>query len=221
MSADRETASAIVKELENAWNAADGVRFGKPFTEDADFVTIRAEHLRTREAIAKGHQGIFDTIYKGSTVRYELVSARPVAPGVALAYESRAECSDRASGRQAQLALHDRAGAATDRLAHCGVSQHADQITTRAHALFVCSVAQGRQRGDRGDDADAGEEGEPGLGGHCRLRLIQHAAPTGRRRLHPDTEEAERRLHQNGAPHGEHRRDANGARRIHQQMPAP
>jgi uncharacterized protein (TIGR02246 family) len=75
-----------VKELEDAWNAADGARFGKPFTEDADFVTIRAEHLRTREAIAKGHQGIFDTIYKGSTVRYELVSARPVAPGVAVAH---------------------------------------------------------------------------------------------------------------------------------------
>ncbi len=86
MTADREAVSAIVKELENAWNAADGTRFGVPFTDDADFVTIRAEHLRSREAIAKGHQGIFDTIYKGSTVRYELDSARPVAPGVAVAH---------------------------------------------------------------------------------------------------------------------------------------
>ena len=36
--------------------------------------------------IAKGHQGIFDTIYKGSTVRYE-VSCRPSdRAGVMLAH---------------------------------------------------------------------------------------------------------------------------------------
>ena len=86
MTADREAVAAIVKELENAWNAADGARFGKSFTEDADFVTIRAEHMRTREAIAKGHQGIFDTIYKGSTVRYDVGSLRLIAPGVMLAH---------------------------------------------------------------------------------------------------------------------------------------
>ena len=86
MTADREAVAAIVKELENAWNAADGARFGKPFTEDADFVTIRAEHMRTRELIAKGHQGIFDTIYKGSRVSYEVSSVRSIAPGVMLAH---------------------------------------------------------------------------------------------------------------------------------------
>ena len=43
-----------------------------PFADDADFVSIRAEHLRSREVIAKGNQGIFDTIYKGSAVRYEV-----------------------------------------------------------------------------------------------------------------------------------------------------
>jgi uncharacterized protein (TIGR02246 family) len=61
MSLDREAAATIVKELEASWNAADGARFGVPFTDDADFVTIRGEHLRSREAIAKGHQGIFDS----------------------------------------------------------------------------------------------------------------------------------------------------------------
>ena len=86
MTVDREAVSKIVKELEDSWNAADGARFGVPFTEDADFVTIRAEHLRGREVIAKGHQGIFDTIYKGSTVRYEVSGVRSVAPGVMLAH---------------------------------------------------------------------------------------------------------------------------------------
>ena len=78
--------SDLVSELERAWNAADGAGFGQPFAEDADFVNIRGEHLRSRETIAKGHQGIFDTIYKGSVVRYEVIRERELAPGVLLAH---------------------------------------------------------------------------------------------------------------------------------------
>ena len=86
MTDDRAAVTTIVQELEASWNAADGARFGVPFTDDADFVTIRAEHLRGREAIARGHQGIFDSIYKGSTVGYEVVGVRPIAPGVLVAH---------------------------------------------------------------------------------------------------------------------------------------
>jgi uncharacterized protein (TIGR02246 family) len=79
-------AAEIVKQLEDAWNAADGAAFGRPFTEDADFVNVRGEHYRTRNAIAKGHEGIFNSIYKGSVVRYELSAVRHIAPGVAVAH---------------------------------------------------------------------------------------------------------------------------------------
>jgi uncharacterized protein (TIGR02246 family) len=78
--------SDIVAELEKAWNAGDGSAFARPFAEDADFVNIRAEHLRTREVIAKGHQGIFDTIYKGSTVRYHVSTVRAISPTVLVAH---------------------------------------------------------------------------------------------------------------------------------------
>ena len=81
-----EIVSNIVRELEAAWNAADGAGFARPFADDADFVNIRAEHFRTRELIASGHQGIFNSIYKGSNVRYEVVAMRPLAPGVLLAH---------------------------------------------------------------------------------------------------------------------------------------
>jgi uncharacterized protein (TIGR02246 family) len=47
--------SNLVGELEEAWNAADGAGFARSFAEDADFVNIRGEHVRTREVIAKGH----------------------------------------------------------------------------------------------------------------------------------------------------------------------
>jgi uncharacterized protein (TIGR02246 family) len=64
-------------ELESAWNAGDGAAFARPFTEDADFVNIRGEHLRTRDVIANGHQGIFNSIYKGS---YHVSHVREIAP---------------------------------------------------------------------------------------------------------------------------------------------
>lgn len=83
---DRQIVADVVRELEKAWNAADGEGFGRPFAGDADFVNIRGDHFRTREAIAKGHQGIFNSIYKGSTVRFEVVSVRGIAPTVLLAH---------------------------------------------------------------------------------------------------------------------------------------
>ncbi len=78
--------SEIVSKLEKAWNAADGAGFAQPFAEDADFVNIRADHFRTREVIAQGHQSIFNTIYKGSVVRYQVASVREISPKVLLAH---------------------------------------------------------------------------------------------------------------------------------------
>jgi uncharacterized protein (TIGR02246 family) len=49
-------------------------------------VNIRGEHFRTRDDIAKGHQNIFNTIYKGSVVRYQVTGVRAIAPGVLLAH---------------------------------------------------------------------------------------------------------------------------------------
>ena len=78
--------SDLISELERAWNTADGAAFGRPFAEDADFVNIRGEHFRTRAAIAKGHQGIFNTIYKGSVVQFQVIGVRAIAPVVLLAH---------------------------------------------------------------------------------------------------------------------------------------
>ena len=76
----------VVNELEKAWNAGDGVAFARHFAEDADFVNIRGEHHRTREAIAQGHQAIFNSIYKGSVVRLQVAGVRTLAPAVLLAH---------------------------------------------------------------------------------------------------------------------------------------
>ncbi len=71
----KDVAETMIKRLEDAWNAADGAAFGAPFAPDADFVAIRGD-WHSGEKIATGHQQIFDTIYAGSTVRYEVLQAR-------------------------------------------------------------------------------------------------------------------------------------------------
>ena len=81
---DQAAITAIVAALEAAWNAADGAAFGAPMTEDADFVTIRAEHYRGRDAIAAGHAAIFRSIYAGSSVHFTSESVRLLRPDVAL-----------------------------------------------------------------------------------------------------------------------------------------
>ena len=78
----------LIKQLEDGWNAADGEAFGNAFTEDADFVAIRGDYHHGREAIAKGHHAIFNSIYKDSRVAYELLQARALADDVILAHSS-------------------------------------------------------------------------------------------------------------------------------------
>jgi uncharacterized protein (TIGR02246 family) len=75
-------ATTILQQLERAWNDADGAAFGAPFADESDFVDIRGGHHRSKAEIAQGHQAIFDSIYAGSTVRFRLNVARPVAGGI-------------------------------------------------------------------------------------------------------------------------------------------
>jgi len=76
----------LIGRLELAWNEADGRAFGEPFSADADFVDIRGQHHHGQEAIAAGHQAIFDSIYKGSNTNYNLIQARELSDDVILAH---------------------------------------------------------------------------------------------------------------------------------------
>ena len=83
----KQPAQMFFAEIEAAWNAADGERYGAQFADVTDFVNIRGEHHRGDGSyIGAAHQGIFDTIYRRSTVRYEVDEARVLAPGVVVAH---------------------------------------------------------------------------------------------------------------------------------------
>ena len=83
--ASLSTAERLVQRLEDAWNAGDGAAYGAVFTADADFVTIRGE-LHSGPAIGAGHQAIFRTVYKDSTVRYAVSQVRDLPGGLVLAH---------------------------------------------------------------------------------------------------------------------------------------
>ena len=76
----------ILRHLQDAWNAGDGAAFGAPMAEDADFVTIRADHLKGRNAIVASHRHIFSSFYAGSRNELTLESARMIDERVALVH---------------------------------------------------------------------------------------------------------------------------------------
>ncbi len=82
--ADAASVQTIVSALESAWNAGDGRLFAAPMAPDADFVTIRAERFRGRQAIADGRDAIFRTVYAGSRIKLTTDTLRLLTDDVAL-----------------------------------------------------------------------------------------------------------------------------------------
>jgi uncharacterized protein (TIGR02246 family) len=85
-----QLATAAIEEiaaaLTAAWNDADGAAFAREFTDDADFVNIYAMHGTGRDAIAQGHQAIFDGVYRGSRNRFTVAKIRNLGDDVVLAH---------------------------------------------------------------------------------------------------------------------------------------
>lgn len=85
-SADETMIRAQVAQLMGGWNAKSGAEFAKPFAEDADYVVINGMQIKGRAAIDKGHQYIFDTVYKISTLSYRVENIRFLRPDVAIVH---------------------------------------------------------------------------------------------------------------------------------------
>lgn len=66
------------------WNAADGSRLARVFTEDADFTAITGLRARGRDLIARGHDEILSTIYRGTRNSAQIESVHFLRPDVAV-----------------------------------------------------------------------------------------------------------------------------------------
>jgi uncharacterized protein (TIGR02246 family) len=85
-SRDEAAMRANVEQMMKGWNAKIGADFAKPFAEDADYVVINGMQIKGREAIGKGHQGIFDTFYKNSILDLSVQQIRFLRPDVAVVH---------------------------------------------------------------------------------------------------------------------------------------
>jgi uncharacterized protein (TIGR02246 family) len=86
MANEQQALTKVVEQLETAWNNGDSVAWASLFAEDADFIHVLGGHFRGRSSIEQGHRTIFDTIYKGSTNRFEVEKIRFVGESVAIVF---------------------------------------------------------------------------------------------------------------------------------------
>jgi uncharacterized protein (TIGR02246 family) len=80
------TASDVTRLLEiiaTGWNAASGTAFASAFADEADFINIMGLHARGREVIARGHDEILSTIFRGTRMIAVVDSVRFLRPDVA------------------------------------------------------------------------------------------------------------------------------------------
>ena len=77
-----DIATRLAGALQEAWNVADAEAFGARFAPFAEFVSTRSDFHRGRRAITWGHAALFETMFKDSVVKYEVINARLLMPGL-------------------------------------------------------------------------------------------------------------------------------------------
>lgn len=76
----------LIETLTEAWNEGDGTAYAEPFTKNADYIVYDGSHLTGREAIAKRHQQLFDTLLDGSKLMSQIENIRFVSEDVAVVH---------------------------------------------------------------------------------------------------------------------------------------
>ena len=85
-SKDEAAIRAIIANLNDAWTKGDARMWGEQFAEDADFTVWTGTYVKGREAITRGHEEIFGTIYKGTKLRLTVRSIRFLRDDVAVVH---------------------------------------------------------------------------------------------------------------------------------------
>ena len=83
---DEAALRQIVQQLQDGWNAHDGMAFTAPFAADADYVVVNGLKLKGKDAIEKGHTMIFTTVYKDSHNVATVKGVRFLRPDVAVVH---------------------------------------------------------------------------------------------------------------------------------------
>jgi uncharacterized protein (TIGR02246 family) len=81
---DEKAIRSLVDTFVDGWNAHDGATCAKPFAVDADFTAITGLKAHGRDVIARGHDEILSTIYRGTRNCANVQSIRFLRPDVAV-----------------------------------------------------------------------------------------------------------------------------------------
>ncbi len=82
--ADEQALRSLVDAIRHAWDVGDGAAFGAPFAADADYTVWNGHYMKGRDAIAQGHQHIFDTFYRNTKNHLRVTGIRFLRDDVAL-----------------------------------------------------------------------------------------------------------------------------------------
>ena len=83
-SRDEAAIRRIVDNETATWNTGDAVGYSRDFARSGTFTNIRGQYFEGYDAFLRQHRVIFDGIFKGSTLKQEIVSLRFVRPDVAV-----------------------------------------------------------------------------------------------------------------------------------------
>lgn len=84
MTTDDQGIRDIINRFEASWNTANSKTLVEEFAPDADFIHIFGGQLEGHAAIEAAHRQIFETVYKGSYVKFTVLKIRMVKPEVAV-----------------------------------------------------------------------------------------------------------------------------------------
>lgn len=85
--ASREAIVELTRRMEHAWNTADASAYAASFTENCDYVAFDGTHLRGRDANARHHQQLFDSVLRNTRLVFERrPTVRFVADDVAIVH---------------------------------------------------------------------------------------------------------------------------------------
>ena len=103
---------ALWQRMAEAWAAGSGEKFAAVFAPDTDFVNVRGQEQHGRETVAKGHQMLFDSRYRDTTLTADVHTIRPINDNAAVVHvESTVHSSDgTAMGTHAQAVVERRDG---------------------------------------------------------------------------------------------------------------
>lgn len=84
MNHDENAIRGLINTFVAGWNSADGSQIAGVFTQSADFTAITGLHARGKEMIARGHDEILATIYRGTKLSSEIELIDFLRPDLAL-----------------------------------------------------------------------------------------------------------------------------------------